>query len=113
MPAKQSLRFHEDQGAASVGHDRGEHHHDQPVPDSKARRPDVSRGDEELLAKERVLGEELHLGARKIRKETTTGAAGLAGRRCESRLDPPASPTANATEDLTHVLPDSHQLSRQ
>jgi len=68
----------------------------------------VSCGDEELLAKEGVLREELHLGTREIREEATTRAAGLAQRGCESRLDKPASRTANATEDFTPV-PQEHQ----
>ena len=61
-----------------------------------------------LLAR-RVLDSLNRLGAREIHEETTTGAAGLAGRGCESRLDKPARRTADATEDLTHVLPDRHQ----
>ena len=61
-----------------------------------------------LLAR-RVLDSLNRLGAREIHEETTTEAAGLAGRGCESRLDKPASRTADATEDLTHVLPDCHQ----
>jgi hypothetical protein len=61
------------------------------------------------LAKEGILGEELHLGARKIREETTTRAAGPSMPGYESRLDKPSSRTPYATEDFTHVLPDRHQ----
>ena len=114
MPAEQRLRFHEDQGAPPLGQDRGEDHQDQTVPHSEARLPDLSRGDEELLAKESVLGEELPLGAREIREEATTRAAGVAGCGCECFPDNPPTGTANAAEDFTDVLPqrqehDSHK----
>ena len=96
MPTEQGLRFHEDHGAPPVGQDRGEDHQDQAVPHSEARPPDMSRGDEKLLAKEGVLGEELHLGAREIRKEATTRAASLVWCGCECFPDNPPTGTVNA-----------------
>ncbi len=70
----------------------------------EARLPDVSRGDEELLAKEGVLGEELHRGTREICEKTTTRAGGLARCGCERRPDRPPTGTAKAAQELTHVL---------
>ena len=104
MPAEQGLRWNEDQGAPPVGYDCGEGKHDQAVPDSESRLPDEPGGDEELLAKEGVLGEELHLGPREICEQTTTRAAGLARCRSERRPDRPPRDTANAAEELTHML---------
>jgi hypothetical protein len=63
----------------------------------------MSRGNDELLAKEGVLGEELRLGPHEICEETTTRAAGLARCRCERRPDTPPTGTAKAAEELTHV----------
>ena len=82
---------------------------DQAVADSKTWLPDVTRGDQELLAKEGILGEELHLGARKIREETTTHATGLTRCGCERRLDQLPTRTADPTEDFTHVPPERRQ----
>ena len=58
--------------------------------------PDVSRGDEELLAKKGVLGEKLHPGTREICEEATTHATGLARCRCERRPHPDAPPQPDA-----------------
>ena len=104
MPAEQGLRFHEHQGTPPVGHHRGDSHQDQAIPDSEARPPDVSRGDEELLAKEGVLGKKLHPGTREICEEATTHATGLARCGCERRSDIPPTGTAKAAEELTHFL---------
>jgi hypothetical protein len=104
MPPEQGLRFHKDQGAPPVGHDRGEDHQDQAVPDSKAWLPDMSRGDEELLAKECVLRDELRPGPHEICEETTTRAAGLARCRCERRPNTPPTTTAKASEKFTNML---------
>ena len=69
----------------------------------------MSRGDEELLAKEGVLGEELHLGPREIREQTPTRAAALARCRCERRPDGQPRDTAKVAEELTHMLTDRQE----
>jgi len=69
----------------------------------------MSPGDEELLAKEGILGDELHLGARQIRDETTAWASGSAGLRCERSLNKPPTGTASAAEDFWHVLPERRE----
>ena len=69
----------------------------------------MSPGDEELLAKEGILDDEFHLGAREIRDETTAWASGSAGFRSERSLNKPPTGTANAAEDFKHVLPERHE----
>jgi hypothetical protein len=94
MTPEQGLQFHEDQCAPPVGKQRSEYHQGEAVPSSEEWLSDMSCGDEELLTKEGILGEELLLGAREIRDEPTARASGSAGFGRESSLNKPPTDTA-------------------
>ena len=64
----------------------------------------MSCGDEELLTKEGILGEELLLGAREIPDEPTARASGSAGSGRASSLNKPPTDTVSVAEEAAYAL---------
>jgi hypothetical protein len=76
VPSQHGLGLDQEQGAAPLGKESREQHEQASLVDAKGRAFDGSRGDDELLAKERVLGDQLGTRAGQIRDEAAPDARG-------------------------------------
>jgi hypothetical protein len=89
MPSQQRLGLDQQQGMAPLAMEAREQHEQASLVDAKGRALDGARGDDELLPKKRVLGDQLGTGAGQVSDEAARDARRTKG---GTRCGAPSSP---------------------